>query len=416
MKGAQLGATEAALNWLGYIIHHAPGLALLVMPSLDMARRNTRTRLDPMIEATQVLREVIATLRSKDAYNSAFTKSFPGGVLVMTGANSAAALRSTPARYLALDEVDGFPPDCGGEGDPVALAIARTVTFAGRRKVRLTSTPTVAGVSRIEKAYLEGDQRHYHVPRLHCGQLAPIEWKNIRWPEGKRAEVSLVCDKCGGIMQEHDKPRLLAEARWQAMAEGDGRTASFHLSALYSPFLTWAEVTIEHGAARNDPPRMQAWQNLMLGEPYEDVAAQPIAVGKSSGRNLTPCCVSACHIKAASNCGFVLSASTAAAIIPLPYTTSSLTSRRAAYGPARAPHARACRRGRAGRYVLVRTALHRSISLESTTSRTLSWRDCASKSWAQGFVISRLAAGGRTTPASPARGPCVNTTQRATRL
>ena len=49
----------------------------------------------------------------------------------MTGANSAAALRSTPASYLALGEVDGFPPDCGGEGDPVALAIARTVTFAG---------------------------------------------------------------------------------------------------------------------------------------------------------------------------------------------------------------------------------------------------------------------------------------------
>jgi phage terminase large subunit GpA-like protein len=156
MKGAQLGATEAALNWLGYIIHHAPGLALLVMPSLDMARRNTRTRLDPMIEATPVLRDAIAAPRSRDAYNSAFTKSFPGGMLVMTGANSAAALRSTPARYLALDEVDGFPPDCGGEGDPVALAIARTVTFAGRRKILLTSTPTVAGVSRIEK---EGGHR-----------------------------------------------------------------------------------------------------------------------------------------------------------------------------------------------------------------------------------------------------------------
>ena len=124
MKGAQLGATEAALNWLGYIIHHAPGLALLVMPSLDMARRSTRTRLDPMIEATPVLRDAIAAPRSRDAHNSAFAKSFPGGMLVMTGANSAAALRSTPARYLALDEVDGFPPDCGGEGDPVALAIA----------------------------------------------------------------------------------------------------------------------------------------------------------------------------------------------------------------------------------------------------------------------------------------------------
>jgi phage terminase large subunit GpA-like protein len=111
VKGAQLGATETALNWIGYIIHHAPGLALLVMPSLDMARRNTRTRLDPMIEATPALRDLIAAPRSRDAYNSAFTKSFPGGMLVMTGANSSSALRSTPARYLALDEVDGFPTE-----------------------------------------------------------------------------------------------------------------------------------------------------------------------------------------------------------------------------------------------------------------------------------------------------------------
>ena len=49
VKGAQLGGTEAGLNWLGYIVHNAPGLALLVMPSLDMVRRNTRTRIDPMI-------------------------------------------------------------------------------------------------------------------------------------------------------------------------------------------------------------------------------------------------------------------------------------------------------------------------------------------------------------------------------
>jgi phage terminase large subunit GpA-like protein len=39
MKGAQLGATECGLNWIGYIVAHAPGLALLVMPSLDAAEQ-----------------------------------------------------------------------------------------------------------------------------------------------------------------------------------------------------------------------------------------------------------------------------------------------------------------------------------------------------------------------------------------
>lgn len=32
MKGAQIGATEAGNNWIGYIIHHAPGPMLAVQP------------------------------------------------------------------------------------------------------------------------------------------------------------------------------------------------------------------------------------------------------------------------------------------------------------------------------------------------------------------------------------------------
>jgi phage terminase large subunit GpA-like protein len=83
------------------------------MANFRFPARSSETALDPMIEATPVLRDAIAAPRSRDAYNSAFTKSFPGGMLVMTGANRA-ALRSTPARYLALDEVDGFPPEYNG--------------------------------------------------------------------------------------------------------------------------------------------------------------------------------------------------------------------------------------------------------------------------------------------------------------
>lgn len=87
-------------------------------------------------------------------------KEFPGGVLVLTGANSAVGLRSMPVRYLFLDEVDGYPNDAGDEGDPVDLAIQRTATFSNR-KIFLASTPTLKNYSRIEKAFLEGDQRYF---------------------------------------------------------------------------------------------------------------------------------------------------------------------------------------------------------------------------------------------------------------
>ena len=274
-KAAQIGATECGLNWLAYVISHAPGLCLLVQPSLDMARRNTRVRLDPLIESTPALKAKISAPRSRDAYNSAFTKSFPGGQLICTGANSSAALRSTPARYLFLDEIDAYPSDIGGEGDPIALAIARTTTYRGRRKIFITSTPTISGVSRIEAASEEGDQRYYHVPCRHCGDVAAITWARIKWPPEKPAEAYMICEKCGGLHFEYDKAWLLEHGEWVASTQGDGRTCSFHLSALYSPFQTWAEITLEFHASRGDPARLQAWQNLCLGEVYEDLSAQP---------------------------------------------------------------------------------------------------------------------------------------------
>jgi len=44
------------------------------------------------------------------------------------------------ARYLSFGEVDAYPGDVDGEGSPIALALARTRTFA-RRKIFVVSTP-----------------------------------------------------------------------------------------------------------------------------------------------------------------------------------------------------------------------------------------------------------------------------------
>jgi phage terminase large subunit GpA-like protein len=77
---------------------------------------------------------------------------------------------------------------------------------------------------------------------------------------------------------------MLAAGEWRATAPGDGRTVGFHLSALYSPFETWAEIAVEHGLVRNDPPRLQTWVNLKLGEPWEDRAAQGVTASALMAR------------------------------------------------------------------------------------------------------------------------------------
>jgi phage terminase large subunit GpA-like protein len=133
MKAAQLGATEMGSNWIGYVIHHAPGPMMAVWPTVEMAKRNSKQRIDPLIEESSALAELIAPARSRDSGNTILAKEFRGGVLVMTGANSAVGLRSMPVRYLFLDEVDGYPLDVEGEGDAISLAEARTRTFARAR-------------------------------------------------------------------------------------------------------------------------------------------------------------------------------------------------------------------------------------------------------------------------------------------
>ena len=134
-----------------------------MQPTVELAKRFSQQRVEPLIEASPMLRERVAPARSRDSGNTVLSKTFPGGILVLTGANSAVGLRSMPARYLFLDEVDAYPPSADEEGDPVALAEARTRTFAWRRKVFLVSTPTIRGTSRIEREYEASDQRRFFV-------------------------------------------------------------------------------------------------------------------------------------------------------------------------------------------------------------------------------------------------------------
>ena len=59
MKGAQIGGTECGNNWIGYVIHQAPGPMMAVQPTVEMAKRNSKQRVDPLIEESEVLRKLV---------------------------------------------------------------------------------------------------------------------------------------------------------------------------------------------------------------------------------------------------------------------------------------------------------------------------------------------------------------------
>jgi len=142
-KGAQVGGTECGNNWIGYVIHQAPGPMMAVSPTVELAKRNLKQRIDPLIEESEALKGLVKERRSRDSGNTVLSKDFPGGVLVLTGANSAVGLRSIPARYLFLDEVDGYPGDTDGESDPILLAERRVIrTHKGFPKATWEKDPT----------------------------------------------------------------------------------------------------------------------------------------------------------------------------------------------------------------------------------------------------------------------------------
>ncbi len=208
MKGSQIGGTECGNNWIGFVIHHAPGPMLAVLPTVEMAKRNSKQRVDPLIEESPKLRERVQPTRSRDSGNTILSKEFRGGILVMTGANSAVGLRSMPVRYLFLDEIDAYPGDADGEGDPVALAEARTRTFS-RRKIFMVSTPTIRGHSRIEREYEASDQRRYMVPCPECGTHQWLKFEQLKWPDKQPEGVYYECEHCAHKIDERHKTWML---------------------------------------------------------------------------------------------------------------------------------------------------------------------------------------------------------------
>ncbi len=281
MKAAQLGATEMGSNWIGYVIHHAPGPMMAVWPTVEMAKRNSKQRIDPLIEESGVLADLIAPARSRDSGNTILSKEFRGGVLVMTGANSAVGLRSMPVRYLFLDEVDGYPLDVEGEGDAISLAEARTRTFS-RRKIFIVSTPTISGASAIEREYETSDQRRYFLPCPHCSHRQWLRFEQLRWEKGQPDSAAYVCESCDAPISEHHKTWMLEHGEWRALAPENGaKTAGFHLSSLYSPvgWRSWREIAVawelavskESGSAA----AIKTFKNTELGETWVEEGEAP---------------------------------------------------------------------------------------------------------------------------------------------
>jgi phage terminase large subunit GpA-like protein len=263
MFGSQMGKTEVILNWLGSIIDLWPGPTLLVQPTLDMAKRLNRQRLDPLLRETPQLVEKMAPARSRDSGNTMFLKEFDGGLFVLTGANSGSGLQSMPAAYLAADEVSSYPMEADDKGDPLENAEARTSTFP-MGKVLITSTPGTRGACRITQEFeSRSDRRLYHAWMPCCGANEVIRWREHMVWDKADGDVFCQCPACGERVAQYHKQQMLSKAIWTPTAKGDGMTAGFHLPGWYAPlgWTSWEQIRDEFLRAKADPLLLKGWVN-----------------------------------------------------------------------------------------------------------------------------------------------------------
>ena len=267
MKSAQVGATEILNNVIGYYIHMSPCPILVMQPSLQMAQAYSKEKLANMLRDTPVLRARINEPKSKDSSNTVLSKKFDGGTtLNMVGSNSAASLASRSVRILCVDEVDRMEANVGSEGDPVLLASKRTQTFFNR-KIYLCSTPTVKGLSRIETAFEESDQRYYYVPCPECNLKQTLKWSNVVWEENKPETAIYTCDN-GCVINESKKHWMLKNGEWKATHKTK-KTAGFHINELYSVFSTWGAMAENFLEAKKQPEMLKTFINTSLAETWQ---------------------------------------------------------------------------------------------------------------------------------------------------
>jgi phage terminase large subunit GpA-like protein len=274
MMAAQTGKTQIQLNAIGYYSHWDPSPIMAVMPTLDEAENFSKNRVAKMIRDTPVLREIYPDAKARDSGNTLLNKEFLGGVLTLVGANSPVGLASKPIRIFMPDEVDRFPESAGTEGDPVDLGEKRTTTFWNRKKI-YSSTPGLKKLSRIEQSYESSDKRRYFVPCPHCGEKQILEWRRLIYQtegEGdkkKPVSWSYACVN-GCDIEERHKFEMVRLGEWRATAESrDGKTAGFHINALYSPLVEWKTLIVERIEAEFSVERLKTFVNTRLAETWE---------------------------------------------------------------------------------------------------------------------------------------------------
>lgn len=261
---SQVGKSEALLGSLLYAYGVDPGPGMLVLPTLELSESVSTDRLAPALQSCATL--AVGSQKARSTDNAIRHKRINGLPLTIAGSNSAASLASRPVRNLWCDEIDKWSEKTE-DGDPLTLAIQRTAAFR-RRKIVLTSTPTVKGASRIENWFARSDQRLLFAPCPRCCAYFVVEWQHVRWDSGAPETAHVECPACHGSIDDNERRAMFAAAEWRPTAPCTG-IRGYRTWAIVSPWLRLSEIVAQFLEKKNQPDTLRQWVNEIRGESWE---------------------------------------------------------------------------------------------------------------------------------------------------
>ena len=212
IKASQIGLSELSLRMALGMVSMIPNFSLIyTMPTATLASLYTKTRLDPIIVGSPLLKEAI-----RGEIDSSESKQLgPNNFLYLRGSTGSNQAIAVSADMIITDEADFSDPLV------VELTNSRLTHSPWKLKLQL-STPTTPN-GPIDKAFQES-RRHFNFVKCHkCNhQFYPTYWNDVKIPgyDGslkditkdllsriRYEEAAVICPKCGG------KPSLLPAHR-----------------------------------------------------------------------------------------------------------------------------------------------------------------------------------------------------------
>ncbi len=269
--GAQLGKTETELNMIGYALDQTQSPVMMVYPTDAIAKFASDKRVQPMIKSVKSISD------NFDENSKLLELDFNNGnYMVLVGANSPSSLSSRSIKYLFFDEIDKYPAFSGKEADPIKLAKERTKTFVDK-KIVMVSTPTVESGNIWQALMNANERRQYYVPCPHCGVSQTLKFKQIKWPDEHNNNADMIrdtayyeCEHCGEHIYDKHKMEMLRHGEWRAANKPQSkvRSISYHLSSIYSPWVTFGDVAYEFRNSKDTPASLMNFINSWLAEPW----------------------------------------------------------------------------------------------------------------------------------------------------